>query len=229
MDKLDAAEQWLRGCLAGRDGMAQEKHLLEEGAKAGHAANALRQVKERLGADSGELSPGTKWSRWWWLPEATYSAADAKLVGITGNNWPYGPNIDLRSRAQMVAWAKPLGLKLARSTAPLCLKWLEAGRCRGCDSGGLHDEFHIDHMSGWTLNGTPAVIVNHPYDLTGDTIRDLAAAAEIPGLSVSSPGGGWYGNPTVQIEVWNEAVRAQIWRRKTPPVPEEQSRGERQA
>lgn len=41
MDELDAAEHWLRGYLAGRQGMAPEKHLLEEAAKAGHKPNTL--------------------------------------------------------------------------------------------------------------------------------------------------------------------------------------------
>ena len=226
---LDAAGQWLQGYMAGKDGKAREDRLLEEGAKVGHTAAALRNAKVRLGINSEELSRGTKWSRWWWLPSATYSTADARAAGITRDNWPYGPNIDLSSRVRMVAWAKERGLKAARLSAPLCLKWLEKGTCRGCGTRSGHDEFRIDHVSGWTLDGTPAVIVNHPYDLGDDDIKRLAAVSDNPALSVSSPGSGWYGAWTIQVDVWNSAVRDALWKRReatkreAPALPEEET------
>ncbi|WP_431897900.1 hypothetical protein [Nonomuraea sp. bgisy101] len=206
VDKLDAAEQWLRGYLAGRDGMATEESLLKEGSKAGHADADLRQAGARLGVDAATLAPGTKWSRWWWLPEATYSAEDAQLVGMKRDTWPYGPNIDLRSRVAMVAWAKRHGLRPARSTAPLCLTWLEKGRCNGCDAPRGHTAFYLDHMSGWAKDGVPAVIVNHPYHVSGSTVQWLSEAEARPGLHVSVPGRSWYSSATVQVEVWNSAV-----------------------
>ena len=211
---LDAAEQWLQGYMAGKDGRAQEEYLLKEGAKVGHSAAALRRAKVSLGINSEELSRGTKWSRWWWLPSATYSATDAKAVGITRDNWPYGPNIDLNSRVRLVAWAKHRGLKVARRTAPMCLRWLEKGSCRGCGHMSGHDVFRIDHMSGWTLDGVPAVIVNHPYHLGNDDIKRLAAVSENPALSVSSPGSGWYRASTIQIDVWNSAVQDAMWKQQ---------------
>lgn len=210
MDALDAAEQWLRGYMAGRKGMAPEKDLLEAGEAAGHSAVALHRVKERLEVLNGELAPGTRWSRWWWLPSAGYSKEDAKAAGITSyTKWPYGPNIDLWSRVRVVSWAREHGLKVAPHGAPLCLTWLEKGQCRGCGARGReHDGFRLDHMSGWTLNGQPAVIVNHPYDLTDSDFGLLAVTAEQhPGLRVSMPGAGWYGNATIQIEVWNRAIQ----------------------
>ncbi|MGW6502947.1 hypothetical protein [Nonomuraea angiospora] len=217
MDELDAAEQWLRGYLAGRDGRAPEKYLLEAGAEHGHTAATLHSVKEYLGVVTGELAPRTKWSRWWWLPSAGYSEGDAKAAGITGyNHWPYGPNIDLTSRVRLVNWAKKHGLKVARHDAPLCLKWLENGRCRGCDvKGPGHDEFRLDHMSGWTRNGRPAVIINHPYFVTDRDFELLATAVrDHPGLRVSMPGFGWYGHATVQVEVWNKDVEDEAERER---------------
>jgi hypothetical protein len=190
--------------------MAKEKDLLEAGEAAGYSALALRRVKERLEALSSELAPGTKWSRWWWLPSAGYSKEDAKAAGITSDaKWPYGPNIDLWSRTRLVNWAKRHGLKVARQGAPLCLNWLEKGQCRGCDIRGQgHDEFRLDHMSGWTLNGLPAVIVNHPYSLSDRDFSLLATTGEQhPGLRMSMPGVSWYGNATIQVEVWNRAAQ----------------------
>lgn len=226
---LDAAEQWLQGYMVGKDGRAQEEHLLEAGAKVGHSAAALRRAREHLGINSEELSRGTKWSRWWWLPSATYSTADARAVGITRDSWPYGPNIDLSSRVRLVAWAKHRGLRAAQRSAPLCLKWLEEGSCRGCGTRSGHDEFRIDHMSGWTLDGIPAVIVNHPYHLGADDIKRLAAVSENPALSVSSPGSGWYRASTIQVDVWNSAVQDAMWKqqqqatkREASAVPEEE-------
>jgi hypothetical protein len=127
MDALDAAEQWLRGYLTGRDGMAPEPYLL----------------------------------------------------------------------------------KVARHSAPLCLTWLEHGRCRGCDRRGSgHLEFRLDHVSGWMRDGRPAVIVNHPYHLTSRDFAHLARAVEQhPGLEVSMPGSSWYGRSTIQIEVWNTTLQ----------------------
>ncbi|MFF4417066.1 hypothetical protein ACFYY8_31485 [Streptosporangium sp. NPDC001559] len=212
MDKLDAAEHWLRGYLAGNDGMAPEDHLLKAAAEAGHTVAALRHVRDRLGAVSDTLSPAAEWSKWWWLPEASYSAADAKQVGITRTNWPYGPAIDLRARTAMVAWAKEKGLRLATPSAPLCLAWLENGKCRGCGKYD-HDMFRLDHASGWTKDGAPAVIVNHPYDLDENDLRLLSDAADRPGLHVKSPGAGWYGHSTIQVEVWNSTVYEE-WRKR---------------
>lgn len=216
MDVLNAAEQWLRGYLAGRDGRAPEKRLLEAGQEHGHTAANLNRAKEHLGVQTGELARGTSWSRWWWLPSAGYSEKDAKAAGLTPDRWPYGPNIDLTSRVRLVAWAKQHELKVARNSTPLCLTWLENGQCRGCEARGLgHDEFLLDHMSGWTLNGRPAVIVNHLYSVTGRDFEMLTAAVrEHPGLQVSMPGVGWYGHSTVQIEVWNKAVRDEAARER---------------
>ncbi|SDI55118.1 hypothetical protein SAMN05421505_1687 [Sinosporangium album] len=202
-----ATEQWLHGYLLGSGGMAQDERLLEHAAEAGHATNALHRAARRAGIQTGELSRGTKWSRWWWLPGVTYTQADAKLVGITSEwDWPYGPNIDLRSRVAMIEWAKGHGLRLARSSAPLCPTWLEQGRCRGCDKRGGHHHFRLDHMSGWTRGGAPAVIVNHPYGLGADDVRYLDEATESGLLTVSVPGAGWYGHSTIQVELWATAA-----------------------
>ena len=51
---------------------------------------------------------------------------------IGGLLWPYGPNIDVRTRARMCDWAEANGLRLARPRHK-CLTWLRKGRCNRAD------------------------------------------------------------------------------------------------
>jgi hypothetical protein len=54
-------------------------------------------------------------------------AARGPGIGIRNDGWPYGPNIDVVGRAQMVAWAE--AEKLRHSDVGDCLHWLSRGRC----------------------------------------------------------------------------------------------------
>lgn len=59
-----------------------------------------------------------------------------------------------------------------------------------------------DHVTGWTRDGRPAVLVSQPY--TQPTVEGITAdlAEECPGVTVRvDPAGGWYGHGTSFVEL----------------------------
>lgn len=127
----------------------------------------------------------------------------ARAVGIIGDQWPYGPNIDPVARVKMVAWAEKNGLRL---TWPKhrCLHWLRSGRCNvgHCDYvKNTSDPRYVwmDHVSCWNRDGRPAMLVCQPYGVS-ETDRlildDIALAYDI---DVQIGPTGWYGHNTTFI------------------------------
>lgn len=62
----------------------------------------------------------------------------------------------------------------------------------------------MDHVSGWTKDGKPALLLAQPYSLFN--IESLLKATSEFNLDVSVNGDGWYGHGTIAIEL----RRAQI-------------------
>lgn len=119
-----------------------------------------------------------------------------KAIGIkSGEYWPYGPNVYVDSRADMVTWAEREGLKL--SPRGDCLHWLTRGRRNValCERG---DHGWMDHVTGWNRDGKPAVLVAQPYGLTQ---RELAQLGALPDVDVRIDGTGWYGAGTTFVTV----------------------------
>lgn len=131
---------------------------------------------------------------------ATPTTAEARAVGITGSRgWPYGPNIDHQARRELVDWATQHRLRYSRTGR--CLDWLRTGRCP-------RDHIHsrggwADHVTGWTRDGQPAVLVAQPYGISGDSLTDLAEL-DRSGLDVRINGTGWYGHGTTFITIWRD-------------------------
>lgn len=127
----------------------------------------------------------------------TPTAAEARAIGITSAQlWPYGPNHDHQARRALVNWATRESL--CYSPTGQCLDWLRYGDCRAG-----HDHTRppwMDHLTGWTRNGKPAMLVSQPYGLTRDCLAELADL-DRSDLPVSIDGTGWYGHGTLFITV----------------------------
>lgn len=141
-------------------------------------------------------------------------ALDTRAAGIglrrtTGRSpfsayaWPYGPNVDVAARARMLDWAEGHRLRLAQR-GHRCLRWLRTGRCRWCDAGdGAGLRPWLDHVTTWTRDGAPAVLVAQPYHLDGQDLEDLAVVTDDPALRLElAEHGSWYGHGTWYIGIW---------------------------
>ncbi|MEV4542275.1 hypothetical protein [Micromonospora echinaurantiaca] len=137
-------------------------------------------------------------------PEQQNLAADIdahadELGVLNGEDWPYGPNIDVESRGRLLDWAEHHQLRLARTQCQ-GLHWLARGRCgvRVCNRLG----HWMDHVTRWNRFGEPALILAQPYRLHGDDMVELGQLAA-DGLHVWVHTHGWYGWGTVAVEVWD--------------------------
>lgn len=146
--------------------------------------------------------------------------------------WPYGAAINVATRRRMLDWAEPLGLQVAHN-AHLCRDWLLTGRCAvDCDAdfrsrlqpstaefGEVADPSNpawrtvapeyvtgrwADHLSAWSRNGEPAVIVAQPYHLDPEDVAELATLADATGgrLRLEIDRDGWYGYGAHLVELW---------------------------
>jgi len=122
-----------------------------------------------------------------------------------GAGWPYGPNIDVDSREELVAWAGPHGLR-ASSTFRSCLHWLQQIPCPRDRSGMCAEQIPgADHVSAWNRGSgkNSAVLVSQPYTLDLHSRARLAELNASPDLKVDiDDAGGWYGHGTVFVAIW---------------------------
>ena len=132
------------------------------------------------------------------------------------DHWPYGANIDVHSRLQMLEWAARFRLRLYDGSH-ICLRWLNLGYCRKgwrCDGNLYHatgmPSHWVDHVTAWkTRDGKPAVIVSQPYYPTAEDKMDVRAICAVRELVPVITDDSWYGYSTTQIELWNsEAAKA---------------------
>lgn len=121
-------------------------------------------------------------------------------IGIRNGGWPYGPNIDVVGRAEMIGWAEHH--KLRYSLHGDCLHWLSRGRC-GVSVCREDRNTHqwMDHVTGWTRDGKAAVLVAQPYGLFTSDIADLAKISDEWSLDVLVDGTSWYGHGTTFVQL----------------------------
>jgi hypothetical protein len=101
--------------------------------------------------------------------------------------------------ARKAEWAKARGL---RSSHGQCLHWIARGRCAAGWCRENHtDHAWMDHATGWTKDGKPALLLCQPYQLGEEDFRDLLLVAERFNLKFSVHGCGWYGFGTVAVEL----------------------------
>lgn len=106
----------------------------------------------------------------------------APAYGVLRGCWPYGPNIDLYSRARMIAWASDRGVKLAHPSH-ICPCWLLSGQCPG------YCQPWLDHQTAWHSGwGRNPVLVAHTYGMVGEYLRCVCLmAADGFDIRVSAP------------------------------------------
>ena len=132
---------------------------------------------------------------------------DQRAKKVTPSAWPYGPNIDVQARGDLLDWAEPLGVKRA-GTRCNGLHWLRTGKCPNtheCPPFGW-----MDHTTKWSLGGEPALVLTQPYksadnlrEKVGDLVNDKDLRVEF------KP--GWYGHGTTGVFVWRADVHEKLF------------------
>lgn len=151
--------------------------------------------------------------------------------------WGYGAAVNVTTRQRMLDWAEGHGLRVAHN-AHHCLGWLLEGRCaEDCDIDfrtrwyPATTEFitpidfenpqwrtvapayvtgrWADHLSAWSRDGEPAVIVSQPYHLDPGDHQELEALQTASGglLRLEVAREGWYGHGAHFVALWRTAVR----------------------
>lgn len=119
--------------------------------------------------------------------------------------WPYGPNVYVAMRVAMLDWAETHDLRETTRAHP-CLHWVRTGRCSRWRCYDSHPGW-MDHVTRWTRNGRPAVLVGQPYHVSVDGYAALALVDADPAFTVEIRNDGWYGSG-VFIAVWNAQTLA---------------------
>lgn len=163
----------------------------------------------------------------------------AAVIGGTQSapRWPYGVGIVRRHRHKtaedyeqhiaerqaaqraLVEWAEQNGLKQTRNCA-CCIGWLLRDRPRVCVRACRRGPgLRIDHMTSWSRDGVPAVVVNTPYNvgsmaghLAEYEARMTAVDERLRVAWTDRP--GWYGRPsgmpTGQVFLWRSDVIGRV-------------------
>jgi len=114
-------------------------------------------------------------------------------------DWPYGIHTADKQLA-MLDWAD--SHRLRYSEVGRCLHWIARGRCSVAlcrEDRSAHR--WMDHLTGWTRDGAPAVLIAQPYDLFTDDISDLAKVAGEHSVHVHINGTGWYGHGSTFVQL----------------------------
>lgn len=135
-----------------------------------------------------------------------------RVRAVIGSNvdqaWPYGttrPDKDKAERKALIGWAERNEVRYSDNGN--CLHWLTRGRCseRDCTEGRNQRRDWMDHLTGWTRTGKPALLIAQPYSLSADDLADLAKVERDWNVSVYIDGRGWYGHGTVTITIENKS------------------------
>ncbi|MFJ9148838.1 hypothetical protein ACIRP7_12335 [Streptomyces sp. NPDC102270] len=140
-------------------------------------------------------------AKWWcWRCQSTdqeelVSSLDDHARGVLnrdadGVHWPYGPNVYVQMRADLLDWADRHDLKSGNT---------------GCSSG-LH--WH-DHTTTWLsrTTGRPALVFNQPYRQV-DRAEVWDCISEYPSLTAEVGPESWYGAGTSGVYIWNDGNRS---------------------
>lgn len=135
-----------------------------------------------------------------------------RAVGM--EDWPYGVS-DRPQQEKMLDWVESHNLRFS-DTNRVCVHWLLAGRASdiarrytktGSEiSDSLHyshcyENYRFDHITCWTRDRKPAVLVSQPYNISNNNMQRLKAL-EHDGLMVRVHDDGWYGHGTKCVEIW---------------------------
>lgn len=160
--------------------------------------------------------------KWWcWHCQSTdqkelISSLDDGARGVLnrdadGVGWPYGPNIYVQMRADLLDWADRHDVKIGRTGCSSGLHWLDKGRCakRDCrDVPGFYD-----HTTTWLsrTTGRPALVFTQPYkQVEPAEVRE--SISDYPSLTAEVGPDSWYGARTTGVYIWNDGNRSEAVR-----------------
>ncbi|MFE3825306.1 hypothetical protein [Streptomyces sp. NPDC059092] len=161
-------------------------------------------------------------AKWWcWRCQSTdqkdlISFLDDRARGVLsrdadGVDWPYGPNVYVRMRADLLDWADQHDLKSGNTGCSSGLHWLDKGRCakRQCQD---RPRFY-DHTTTWLsrTTGRPALVFNQPYTRV-DPGEVRESISEYPSPTAEMGPESWYGAGTVGVYIWNDGNRSEAVR-----------------
>lgn len=157
-------------------------------------------------------------AQWWcWRCQSTdqkqlVKSLDERARGVLNRDedgvlWPYGPNVYVPMRADLLDWADQHDLKIGNTGCSSGLHWLDKGRCAKRECLGK-PEFY-DHTTTWLSrnSGRPALVFNQPYGHV-DLAEVRESISEYPSLTAEVGPESWYGCDTTSIYIWNEGNRA---------------------
>lgn len=164
------------------------------------------------------FSSGIGEAKWWcWRCQSAdqrqlINYLDGRARGVLhrdadGVHWPYGPNIYVQMRADLLDWADEHDVKSGHTGCSTGLHWLDKGRCtkREChDRPGFYD-----HTTTWLsrTTGRPALVFNQPYRQVNPA-EVWEAISEYPTLTAEVGPESWYGAGTTGIYIWNDGNRS---------------------
>jgi hypothetical protein len=137
------------------------------------------------------------------LDEKARNVLDRSAEGV---HWPYGPNVYVQMRADLLEWADRHDLKSGSTRCSSGLHWLDKGRCAKRDCHGKPSFY--DHTTMWRsrTTGKPALVFTQPYeDVTPAEVH--ASIREYPSLTAEVGPESWYGGGTTAIYIWNHGNR----------------------
>ncbi|MFD3468760.1 hypothetical protein ACFWWM_20715 [Streptomyces sp. NPDC058682] len=141
------------------------------------------------------------------------SSLDDRARGVLnrdadGVRWPYGPNIYVQMRADLLDWAEQHDLKSGNTGCSSKLHWLDKGRCAKRECRGRPGFY--DHTTTWLsrTTGRPALVFNQPYGQV-DPAKVRESISEYPSLTAEVGPESWYGAGTTGVYIWNNGNRAQ--------------------
>ncbi|MEU6677672.1 hypothetical protein [Streptomyces sp. NPDC046925] len=180
---------------------------------------------EGCGRSSGEglfFGSGMSDAKWWcWRCQSTaqkelLSSLDDRAQGVLdrhadGVEWPYGPNVYVHMRADLLSWADQHDVKSGNTGCESGLHWLDKGRCAKRECHGRPGFY--DHTTTWLsrTTGRPALVFNQPYEQV-DSADIWELISEYPSLTAEVGPESWYGSGTFGVYIWNDDNRADAGR-----------------
>jgi hypothetical protein len=148
------------------------------------------------------------------MTDELYDPLIKRRQAVGMEQWPYGIR-EGPQQEKMLEWAERNHLRFS-DTNRICVHWLLAGRAnyiarRYTKTGSeisdsihyssCHHSYGFDHVTCWTRDGKPAVLVSQPYHISDENMKMLKAL-EHDGLTVQIHKDGWYGSQTLCVEIW---------------------------
>ncbi|WP_435108857.1 hypothetical protein [Nocardiopsis synnemataformans] len=136
---------------------------------------------------------------------------DRRAKTVTAKAWPYGPNVDVRARIDLLDWAEPLGVRRSSNRCN-ALHWLRTGRCSSAVGSECTPFSWMDHTTSWMLDSKPALVLTQPYS-TADRLRErMGGLLRDEGLRIEFEP-GWYGYGTIGAFIWRKDAHEKLSRR----------------